>query len=357
MLGVTKIKSHLFDKGDKAKSDKQVLDNNVKPSPNEVLLVVRIILGLLFLVLGFAFSKGIFFDEHPLFGVHFLAEVLISLVTGLFGFYVLPKSFSALKHWFVKIVFEAVSTIVSDFWEQQNIKIREARKEKDKKKKAGQEEEKKVREAKELRLKEGLKGSMVLDTSILVDGRILDIAKTGFLIHDLIVPDFVVTELHSLSDSKKGMKRAKGRRGLDVLKSLKKVRGVNVRMTEGFERSKDGVDKTLVKYAKEYGLTLTTLDFNLNKVASVSGVKVLNLNNLANALRMFLLPGEELEIKVVDAGQEKEQGVGYLEDGTMVVVAKGKDLVGSTVKVCVKKNIQGSAGKMIFAEIVKTKSE
>ena len=351
MAKVTERKKALFSKGN-GKSVKQILDHNSKPSPREVSLVMRIILGLIFLALGFAFSKEVFFDEHPLFGMRFLAEILISLVTGLLGFYVLPKAFSALKHWFVKIIFDAVSTIVSNFWEQQSDKIREARKEKERKKKVAQEASRKDREAQESHLKESLKGLMVLDTSVLVDGRIFDIAMTGFITRDLVVPDFVVDELHALSDSKKDIKRAKGRRGLDILKSLKKVRGVKVRITEKFERSKEGVDKTLVRYAKEYGLTLVTLDFNLNKVASVSGVKVLNLNDLANALRMYLLPGKKLEIKVVDVGQEKNQGIGYLKDGTMVVVDKGKDLVGKTVKVCVKKNIQGSAGKMIFAELL-----
>jgi len=340
--------------GSGEKSVKQDLNGNNKPSPNEVSLLVRVILGIVFLLLGFIFSNETFFDQYPLFGKRFLAEFLISLVTGLFGFYVLPKSFSALKHWFVKIIFDVVSSIVANFWDQQTDKMREARKEREERKKTAQEE---ARKAKEIDLREDLKGEMVLDTSVLIDGRILDIVKTGFMTCGLIVPDFVIDELHTLSDSKKGTKRAKGRLGLDVLKSLKKIKETKVRITDGFERSENGVDKTLVKYAKEYKLTLVTLDFNLNKVASVSGVKVLNLNDLANALRMRLLPGEVLEIKVVDVGQEKNQGLGYLKDGTMVVVAKGKDLVGSTVKVCVKKNIQGSAGKMIFAEIVKKDSK
>lgn len=315
-----------------------------KPSPREVNLVVRIILGIVFLILGFTFSNNIYFDEYPLFGRPFLAEFAISLVMGLVGFYIIPKAFSAIKHWLRDVIFSAVTSIVSDFWDQQTERMREARKEREEKRQS----------AKEEKLKDELCGLIVLDTSVLIDGRILDIAKTGFLLCDLVVPEFVVDELHALSDSKDGAKRKKGRRGLDLLKDLKKAAKVHI--TDGYEVGDEGVDKALVEYAKKYEMTLMTLDFNLNKVASVSGIKVININDLANALRMKLLPGEEIELKIVDNGQEEGQGVGYLEDGTMVVVSEGSDSIGHKVKVTVKKNIQGSAGRMIFAEPLSDKS-
>ncbi|MBD3365776.1 TRAM domain-containing protein [candidate division WWE3 bacterium] len=330
---------------------------NDKPSPKEVSLVIRVILGLVFLILGFTFSNEVFFDNYPLFGRKFLAEFLISLFTASVGFYVVPKAFSALKHWVLKAVFDAVSDIVTDFWEQQTDKMREARQEREDKKELEkkEEEERKAKEEarkeKEALLKEKHKGSMVLDTSVLIDGRLLDIAKTGFLMCDLIVPEFVVDELHTLSDSKDKLKRQKGRRGLDLLKALRKDKKVNLEVVEEFTPLEEGVDKSLVKYAKKYDLILVTLDFSLNKVAGAEGVSVLNLNDLANALRMRYLPGEKFEIKVLDEGKEDGQGVGYLEDGTMVIVEAGKALVGDEVKVCVKKNLQGSAGRMIFAEV------
>ncbi len=218
-------------------------------------------------------------------------------------------------------------------------------------KESREEKEEKKKKAKETRIKEEMEGNIVLDTSVLIDGRILDIAKTGVLTCGLIVPDFVIDELHTLSDSKDSLKRRKGRRGLDLLKALKKDRCVEVSITKDLEVTDEGVDKSLVEFARKYKVSLMTMDFNLNKVASVSDIKVINLNDLANALRMRLLPGEELEIEIKERGQEKDQGVGYLEDGTMVVVEKGSNRIGEKVKVVVKKNLQGSAGQMIFAEL------
>lgn len=323
------------------KEEKQE-DQPTKPSPREVSLVVRIVLAIVFFILGFTFSNEVFFDEYPLFGRPFLAEFVISLLMGVVGFYLVPKAFSSIKHWVQKVTFEAVSTVVTNFWDQQAERMRDARKDREARKQV----------AKEQKLKETLQSSMLLDTSVLIDGRIVDIAKTGFLMCDLTVPDFVIDELHALADSKDNLKRRKGRRGLDLLKALKKHAKVHVtNVAEGTKANEDGVDKALVEYAKKYKMTLVTLDFNLNKVASVSGVKVININDLANALRMKLLPGEELEIKIVDEGQEKDQGVGYLEDGTMVVVAKGRNHRDSKVTVRVKKSIQGSAGRMFFAEL------
>jgi uncharacterized protein YacL len=311
-----------------------------QPSPREVPMYVRIILAVVFGVLGFTFSRSVFFQDYPLFGRPFLAEILISLLSALIGFYLIPKGFSGAKKWLQKFIIDVISDIVFSFWEQQSERMRDARKEREEKKQTDLED----------RLKEELCGLFVLDTSVLVDGRILDIAKTGILPCELVVPEFVVDELQRLADSKDKVKREKGRRGLDFLKALKKATGVKI--TNSFEADEGGVDKALVNYAKKYDMSMITLDYNLNKVASVSGVSVVNINDLANALRMVLVPGERVDIKIVDEGQEKGQGVGYLEDGTMVVVEKGRDLVGRTVRVKIKKSIQASAGRMFFAEVV-----
>lgn len=339
-----------------APKERIALEN--KPSPREVPLYIRLILSFALLVLGFALSNSVFFKEYPLFGKPLLAEVLIAILMALFGFYLLPKTFSNLKHWFQKIIFQFVNDIVASFWEQQSEKMREARLEREERKKKEEAE----REAKK---KAGLEGQLLLDTSVLIDGRILDIAKTGFLLRDLIVPEFVIKELHTLSDSKDGMKRKKGRRGLDIIRQLKKEVTVQTPSNglpynddskdcpdELAKKAKKGVDEFLVEYAKMYQMVLVSLDFNLNKVASVKGLKVININDLANALRMNLLPGEELDIKLLDAGQGKGQAVGYLEDGTMVIVSDGAEKLGTIVHVKVKKSLQGSSGKMFFAEVV-----
>jgi uncharacterized protein YacL len=329
---------------------KESIELEKRPSPKEVPLYIRLILSFALLVLGFALSNGVYFKENPLFGKPLLAEVLIAILMALFGFYLLPKTFSGIKHWLQEIILEFVSDIVSNFWEQQSEKMREARLEREERKK-------KEEQNREEKKKAGLEGQLLLDTSVLIDGRILDIAKTGFLLRDAVVPEFVIKELHTLSDSKDPMKRKKGRRGLDIVRQLKKEVTVHT-PSNGLpeEQVKKGVDEALVEYAKMYQTVLVSLDFNLNKVASVKGLKVVNINDLANALRMNLLPGEELEIKLVDAGQGKGQAIGYLEDGTMVIVSDGVEKLGSVVHVKIKKSLQGSSGRMFFAEIVEVES-
>jgi len=188
---------------------------------------------------------------------------------------------------------------------------------------------------------------MLLDTSIIIDGRILDVAKTGFVYEDLLVPRFVLDELQNIADSEEPMRRAKGRRGLEVLNNLKKKTKVKV-IDDDFEKINE-VDAKLVKLAKKEGYKLLTTDYNLNKVAKIQGVEVLNLNELANSLKPYVLPGEDLEIKIVQAGKEKNQGVGYLSDGTMVVVEGGDKHIGETVSTEVKRIFQTDAGKMFFA--------
>lgn len=194
---------------------------------------------------------------------------------------------------------------------------------------------------------DSISAGLLLDTSVIIDGRILDVVKAGFVYGDLIVPRFVLDELQNIADSEEPMRRAKGRRGLEVLNNLKKKTKVKV-LDDDFEKINE-VDAKLVKLAKKEGYKLLTTDYNLNKVAKIQGVEVLNLNELANSLKPYVLPGEDLEIKIVQAGKEKNQGVGYLSDGTMVVVEGGDKHIGETVLTEVKRIFQTDAGKMFFA--------
>lgn len=193
---------------------------------------------------------------------------------------------------------------------------------------------------------------ILVDTSVLIDGRILDIAATGFIPGRLVVPKFIVSELQNIADSDNSLRRIKGRRGLDILNDLKKNFKLKiVPVPEYLKDSKDPVDDKLVKMAKKEKGSIITNDYNLNKVAKVENVEVLNINELSQAIRPVLIPGEELEIKIVQEGKEKNQGVGYLSDGTMIVVEEGRKLVGQKVRVIIKRVLQTAAGKMFFATI------
>jgi uncharacterized protein YacL len=193
----------------------------------------------------------------------------------------------------------------------------------------------------------------ILDTSVVIDGRILDIADTHFIDGPLILPNFVLREIQLISDSSDPIKRARGRRGLDMLNKLQRKGSIEVKITYTDYTDTREVDAKLIKLARDTGGKLVTNDFNLNKVAELQGVKVLNLNNLANALKPVVLPGEEIAIQVIKEGKDENQGIGYLEDGTMVVIENGGHLVGKDVKVSVTSIIQTAAGKMIFTKTVK----
>lgn len=190
---------------------------------------------------------------------------------------------------------------------------------------------------------------ILVDTSVLIDGRIYDLIKSGFLWSKLLVLPSVIDELQKLADNYDEIKRGRGRRGLDVLRSVQKLKGVKVEIL-GKEKSAGDVDGQLVEVGRRLGAKLLTLDFNLLKVAKVRGVPVLNINELANALKTAVLPQDRLNILVSAKGREKNQGVGYLGDGTMVVIEDGVNYTGKNIEVKVKKVIQTNAGKMIFAK-------
>lgn len=190
---------------------------------------------------------------------------------------------------------------------------------------------------------------VLLDTSVIIDGRILDISKIGFIPGTLLVPQFVLSELHNIANSSDPIRRQRGRHGLDVLNKLKQE-GVNpVQVIDDNPEHIEAVDAKLVEVAKERNMPLMTNDFNLNSVAGVHGVQVLNLNDLSLALQPALLPGEELDIRIIQEGREPDQGVGYLPDGTMVVVEGGKRYLDRSITVIITRYIRSAAGKMYFA--------
>ena len=190
----------------------------------------------------------------------------------------------------------------------------------------------------------------LLDTSVIIDGRIYDVAKTGFIEGTLLVPNFVLHELQLISDSADSIKRVRGRRGLDILNQMQKDKDMNIQMYEGdFDDTKE-VDTKLIKLAKLINGIVVTNDFNLNKVCDFQNVPVLNINKLASVLKPIVLPGEQMTVKVIKAGTERQQGVAYLSDGTMIVVEDGKKYLNKSLEVVVTSALQTNAGKMIFAK-------
>ncbi len=192
----------------------------------------------------------------------------------------------------------------------------------------------------------------ILDTSVIIDGRIADVAEAGFISGDIIIPKFIIKELQYIADSSDQIKKVRGRRGLDILKRMQKeIPNVSVRITNHNFPSIKEADLKLVELASKLKGVIITNDFNLNKVAGLQNVKVMNLNQLSNALKPVVLPGETLNIRVTKGGKEENQGVGYLEDGTMVVVDRAKRHLGDKVKVLVTSVLQTPTGRMIFSKV------
>ncbi len=190
----------------------------------------------------------------------------------------------------------------------------------------------------------------IVDTSVIIDGRIADLCETGFIEGDLIVPEFVLHELQMIADSADSLKRTRGRRGLDILNKIPNQPYVNIIIDETDFPEIHEVDQKLIARAKQTGYAILTNDYNLNKVADVHSVQVLNINQLANALKPVVLPGEGIRVKVIKEGKEHDQGIAYLDDGTMVVIDRGRRYRGKLIEVTVTSVLQTSAGRMIFAE-------
>ena len=190
----------------------------------------------------------------------------------------------------------------------------------------------------------------VLDTSVIIDGRIVEICRAGFLEGPLVITNFVLDELRHIADSSDSIKRVRGRRGLDILNELQGIDVEVVNVKIDYDDIPE-VDAKLVQLAKDYNGYVVTNDFNLNKVASFQKVKTLNVNELAGAIKTVVLPGEKMRVEVVSRGKENDQGVGYLDDGTMIVVENGKHVIGKTVETTVTSVIQTNAGRMIFVRL------
>ena len=190
----------------------------------------------------------------------------------------------------------------------------------------------------------------ILDTSVIIDGRIADICQTGFLEGTIVIPQFILEELQHIADSSDVLKRNRGRRGLDILNRIQKELAIKVEIYEGDFEEIQEVDSKLVKLAKITSGVVVTNDFNLNKVCELQNVSVLNINDLANAVKPVVLPGEEMNVQVIKDGKEHNQGIAYLDDGTMIVVEDGRDFIGRRIDVLVTSVLQTSAGRMIFAK-------
>ena len=198
--------------------------------------------------------------------------------------------------------------------------------------------------------KQGKKSQKILDTSVIIDGRIADIAETGFMDGIIVVPQFVLRELQLVADSADSLKRNRGRRGLDILQRIQKSASLVVQIVEDDFPAIREVDIKLIELAKVYEAKIITNDFNLNKVAQLQGVPVLNINELANALKPIVLPGEIMKVFILKEGKEYNQGVAYLDDGTMVVVDNARKMIGKTIEIAVTSVLQTTAGKMIFGK-------
>lgn len=193
---------------------------------------------------------------------------------------------------------------------------------------------------------------MLVDTSVLMDGRVVDLAKTGFLLGQVIVPRSVLGELQLLADGSDHAKRERARFGMDAMKELKDVLGGQFTLLDDEQRIPEGVDNRLLQLARDTGAAILTIDYNLNKVAQVEGIQILNINELAKSLRMSHLPGDTLELALTQKGQDNHQAVGYLKDGTMVVVEQAKKFIGQMKHIEIIRSLQTDAGKMMFAKLV-----
>lgn len=198
--------------------------------------------------------------------------------------------------------------------------------------------------------KGGISRSILVDTSVIIDGRVVDIAKTGFVPGQLLIPRFVLAELQYIADSEDNLRRQRGRRGLEVLAKLQKDSSISVEISDIDVEETRAVDDKLVILARQMNVPILTNDFNLNKVAELQGVSILNINELANAIKAVYLPGEKLTVRVIQKGREDRQGIGYLEDGTMVVIQDGTEHIGVELSTVVTKVLQTAAGRMIFSK-------
>lgn len=288
--------------------------------------IVRVFFGLTFAFIGYFGIRDLFDLEPQLLNESI--RVIVALVLGIAGVFVLP----VFGKWFSDTIRFLSKRIADEVISQLHFpKFPLVSREK-------------------LVKQEKWDNPMLVDTSSLIDGRIGDVIESGFISGTVLVPDFILIELQHIADSADNLKRARGRRGLDVLGNIKKSSFVKTKVYETGQTNLKNIDERLLKLGKSLKVKIITNDFNLNKIATVSGVKILNVNELANAMKTPMIPGEEVEVKVIQEGKEKSQGVGYLPDGTMIVVENGAKFLGKKVKTKVSRVIQTVAGRMIFVQ-------
>jgi uncharacterized protein YacL len=297
---------------------------------------LRVILGVAFAGLGYFLIHSLL-PNINLLGSSSLLPLLVAIALGALGVYIVPAATAISRRFFDNFVKLLARELLA-----QIPFPRRGRSEPEENNKS-------------------FANPIILDTSAIIDGRIVEIAKTGFLDGTLVVPNFILGELQHIADSPDPLRRNRGRRGFEVIEELKKIGdGVRVEVTRtDFPLVKKADDK-LVNLGRKLKAKVMTTDYNLNKVARITGIQILNVNELANSIKTVLLPGELITVKVMQEGKEREQGVGYLPDGTMIVVENGASLIGQTVESEVERVFQTVAGRMIFVkphrELAKSRS-
>lgn len=289
--------------------------------------VFKIIFSILIGLGSASFSNYLYFQFSPLLGVPLVGEVLIGSIFFAIIYFIMP--------FLSKAVVEDIQKIVQQLILENVAQITQL--------------SKKQKGVKVPKIIETRIYPILLDTSVIIDGRFRSLVELKFVQSQIIVPQFVIAELHSLSDSRTKLKRDKGRRGLQILEDLKNLCGKNFQIYPS--NIKGDVDSELIKLAKKIGAYIATVDFNLAKVAQIKNIKVLNINKLALSLKTTLIPGDNITLQISKIGSSSDQGVGYLEDGTMIVVKGASNYVNKYINVTVSKVIQKESGKIIFADI------
>lgn len=298
--------------------------------------IARAVIAVLSFILGVILARE--FLTFSLFRVPYVTEVAVGLIASALGVYLAPILGPMIAKWFSKLTLGFARRVASEVISQLRLPQVLDRLEMPSLPGRGD------RESKYL-------NPMILDTSAIIDGRISSIAESGFLYGTLVVPRFVLAELQYIADSEETIRRNRGRRGFEVLETLKKNKLVKFEVVKEKGIEGKNVDEKILNLAHKIKARIITTDFNLNKVASTMDVKTLNVNELVNVIKSPMLPGEPIEVKVIQEGKEKNQGVGYLPDGTMIVVESGAQYVGRKIEAVVSRVLQTVAGRMIFVKV------
>ena len=298
-------------------------------------LISRVVLAVVFAAIGyFASDRFIKVDgSQTQMGV----TAIIMIASGAFGVFLVPMLSRWIRDWSSVFAQRVASEVISQLRLPNLSRVR------DLSTRIRRQNNKKKKEAPYV-------NPILVDTSSLIDGRVADVVESGFLSGTLVVPRFILSELQHIADASNALRRGKGRRGLDILEKMKKSKQVKTTIYSGDDPQGKNIDEKLLNLAKTLKGKVLTTDFNLNKVATVSGIKILNINELVNQLKTTLLPGEQLQVKVIQEGKEKTQGVGYLNDGTMIVVEGGAGKIGKIINTTVLRVLQTAAGRMIFVQ-------